>query len=196
MLFRSGTVLDAGLGQTLSVTFTPTDQAGYLVAQSSATIDVVPAALTVTAENRSKVYGQDNPLLTASYTGFVNGEASGSLDVAVNLSTTATASSPVGEYPIVASGAGDVNYGITYVEGTLTVEPNAKFTDITFEGERQVRLTFTGLAGRVYRIELSTNLKEWREVAAIETAGNGIGTYLSPPGVANPVTGFYRIAWP
>ena len=39
-----------------------------------------------------------------------------------SISTTATASSPVGTYPITASGAADDNYNISFVEGTLTVE--------------------------------------------------------------------------
>jgi len=37
------------------------------------------------------------------------------------LSTTATASSPVGTYAITASGASDANYTISFVNGTLTV---------------------------------------------------------------------------
>jgi len=40
------------------------------------------------------------------------------------VTTTATTSSPVGTYPITPSGAVDANYTITYVAGTLTVNPS------------------------------------------------------------------------
>src|SRR5207237_7599959 len=46
-----------------------------------------------------------------------------SLDTPVSLSTTATASSNVGTYPIAASGAADANYTISFVAGTLSVTP-------------------------------------------------------------------------
>jgi hypothetical protein len=51
----------------------------------------------------------------------VNGDTAASLSQPVNLSTTATAASPVGSYPIVAAGASSPNYTIAHVDGTLTV---------------------------------------------------------------------------
>jgi hypothetical protein len=59
------------------------------------------------------------PPLTATYTGFVNGETAASLDSPVSL-TTATGTA-VGLFPIVASNAADANYAITFTNGTLTV---------------------------------------------------------------------------
>ena len=76
-------------------------------------------------EQRGKTYGTPVPTLTASYSGFVNGDTASSLTTQPTLSTTATASSPVGSYPITVSGAVDPNYNITYVSGTLTVTPAA-----------------------------------------------------------------------
>ena len=63
------------------------------------------------------------PTLTASYTGFVNGDSSVSLTTQPTLTSTATASSHVSgnPYSITASGAVDSNYSITYVAGSLTV---------------------------------------------------------------------------
>ena len=43
-----GTVLNAGVGQTLSVTFTPTDAANYTTATATVTIDVTKATPTIT----------------------------------------------------------------------------------------------------------------------------------------------------
>ena len=51
----------------------------------------------------------------------MNGDTSANLTTLPTLVTTATASSPVGTYPITASGAGDSDYSISYVAGTLTV---------------------------------------------------------------------------
>ena len=51
----------------------------------------------------------------------MNGDTSASLTTPPTLSTTASAGSPAGTYPITASGASSPNYTITYVPGTLTV---------------------------------------------------------------------------
>jgi YVTN family beta-propeller protein len=117
----AGRALNAGNGQTLSVTFTPNDTANFSPATATVTIDVSKAPLTVTAQNKSKVYAAALPALTATYSGFVNGDTAASLDTPVNLATTATAASNVGTYPITASGAADANYTITPVNGTLSV---------------------------------------------------------------------------
>jgi hypothetical protein len=117
----AGTLLNAGTGRILSVTFTPTDLINFAPATKTVTIDVLRAPLTIMAQNKSKVYGAALPALTAAYTGFVNGDTAAGLDTPVSLSTTATASSAVGSYAITASGAADANYLITHVNGTLTV---------------------------------------------------------------------------
>ncbi|HXD76311.1 MAG TPA: MBG domain-containing protein, partial [Puia sp.] len=85
------------------------------------TLTVAQAALTITAGNQSMTYGGVVPALTASYSGFVNGDNSSDLTTAPTISTTATSASPAGSYPTTASGAVDPNYIITYQTGTLTV---------------------------------------------------------------------------
>jgi YDG domain-containing protein/MBG domain-containing protein/Big-like domain-containing protein len=78
----AGTVLDAGNGQALSVTFTPTDGTNYGTATKSVVINVLKRPLTVAATGQNKVYdGSDaaavtlagDPLagdvLTLTYTG-------------------------------------------------------------------------------------------------------------------------------
>jgi hypothetical protein len=97
--------------------------ANYKIAFSGGTLTVTKAPLTITADNKSKKQGTANPAFTASYAGFVNGDTEASLDTPVALSTTATATSPVGSYPITPKNAKDANYTITFVNGTLTVAP-------------------------------------------------------------------------
>src|SRR5205814_1670366 len=75
----AGTILHAGGSQSLSVLFTPNDSAHYDTATRTVTINVSPAPLTVTADDKSKPYGDLLPALTASYSGFVNGDTPASL---------------------------------------------------------------------------------------------------------------------
>ena len=61
--------------------------------------------MTVTADNQTRVFGQANPVFTATITGFVNGEtlADSGISGTAAFSSTATAASPVGIYAITAS---------------------------------------------------------------------------------------------
>ena len=95
--------------------------ANYAITFVNGTLTIAPAPLTIKADDKSRPAGQPNPPLTATYTGFVNGDTVASLDSPVVLSTTANSTSPAGSYPITASGAADANYTITFVNGTLTV---------------------------------------------------------------------------
>ena len=99
----------------------------YAISYVAGILTVLPAALTITASNQTKVYGAALPTLTATYSGFVNGDTSGSLTTQPTLTTTATSSSHVSgnPYTITASGAVNSNYSISYVSGTLTVTPAA-----------------------------------------------------------------------
>lgn len=113
----TGTLTAAG-----TYTFTVTAANGVNpAATQEVSISVAPAPLTITADNKAMVAGQPLPQLTASYSGLVNGDTPASLDTPVALSTTATSASPAGTFPIIASGAADPNYTITFVAGTLTV---------------------------------------------------------------------------
>ena len=93
----------------------------YLITFNGANLSITPAHLTITANDASKVYGAPIPVLTASYSGFVNGDTVASLASPASLTTSATSSSPVGAYAINVGGASSSNYTITYVPGTLTI---------------------------------------------------------------------------
>ena len=77
--------------------------------------------LTVTASNKTKAYGAALPALTASYSGFVNGDTAASLTTPAALSTLATTASGAGRYPILCAGAASPNYKVSFVNGNLTV---------------------------------------------------------------------------
>lgn len=87
------------------------------------TLVVSPAALTIRADDKNRLYGHSNPELTITYTGFVNNETEAVFSTPVIISTTATTSSAVGDYPIIVEGATAANYTITFENGTLRVDP-------------------------------------------------------------------------
>jgi hypothetical protein len=103
----------------------------YTIAYVSGTLSVNAAALTIAAANTNKLYGAAIPALAATYGGFVNGDTASSLTTQPSLATTATAASPVGTYPITASGAAASNYAIAYTGGTLTIQTAAAVALVT-----------------------------------------------------------------
>ena len=123
----------------------------------SGALTVTPAALTITANNQTKVYGAALPTLTVSYSGFVNGDTSASLTTLPTVTTTATASSHVSgnPYSITASGASDApsggaflgtaaNYNV-YVSGNMTENGGSAATSIAVGGNASI--TQFSLAG-------------------------------------------------
>lgn len=96
------------------------------------TLVVNPAVLIIRADDQSRLYGHPNPPLTITYSGFVNQETAAVLSTPVVISTTAMASSAVGDYPITVEGATAANYTILFENGTLRVDPLMAQT-ITFD---------------------------------------------------------------
>jgi hypothetical protein len=156
---------NVGTGKTLSVSaYTVNDGntgANYTVSTVASTAGVInPAMLTVTADNKSKMCGQPNPPLTASYNGFVNGESTNVLTSPVTLATTATTSSGAGTYPITASGVAAANYTINYVGGQLTVDsvPQLTGVDINVNGNNLFIISWPTVTGRTYQLEYKDDL--------------------------------------
>ncbi|MHB8284487.1 MAG: MBG domain-containing protein, partial [Caulobacteraceae bacterium] len=114
-------------GSPYAITASGAADSDYTISYVAGALTITPAALTITADNQSKVYGAAVPVLTDSYTGFVNGDTAAGLTTQPNTTTTATASSHVAgnPYAISVSGAADSDYAISYVAGGLTVTPAA-----------------------------------------------------------------------
>ena len=95
--------------------------ANYAITNNGANFTITPAALTVTADDKTRPVGDPNPPLTGQMVGLVVGDP-----VTATFSTSATASSQAGAYPIVSAvsdgGSGVLsNYIVTLKNGTLTV---------------------------------------------------------------------------
>jgi hypothetical protein len=93
----------------------------YLIFYQDGIVQVKPADLTITASSGSMTAGGPVPAITPSYQGFVAGDIAASLGKAPTCSTSATSSSPAGDYPSRCSEAVDPNYDITSMDGTITV---------------------------------------------------------------------------
>src|SRR5260221_440639 len=116
----STTATASSAAGTYPITLSGGSATNYTLTLQSGTLTITKAELTAKADNQSKVYGQANPVLTISYTGFVNGDNASAI-TAPTASTTATASSAAGSYPITLSGGSAANYNLTLQNGTLTV---------------------------------------------------------------------------
>ncbi|HEX3538948.1 MAG TPA: MBG domain-containing protein [Acidimicrobiales bacterium] len=133
----SGDTTKIGVSSAGAITAAPTLAAGtYTVGGTdsdpasdagtwSFTLTVQPATLTVTASNVATAYGAAAPPPTPGYAGFVNGQG-----VAVLTAPAICAADYVrGMAPAVypgkthCAGAAGPNYTVTYVAGTLTVNP-------------------------------------------------------------------------
>ena len=79
--------------------------------------------LTVKANSASRLYGEENPVFTVDYSGFVNDETKAVLDVEPTTTTTANIQSKAGTYDIRVSGGQAKNYTLNYQNGQLTITP-------------------------------------------------------------------------
>ena len=82
---------------------------------------ITPVELTVRVNDASRVYGDDNPAFSITYSGFINGDNESVITTKPTATTTATPTSNVGIYPISISGGVAQNYTLKYETGTLTI---------------------------------------------------------------------------
>src|SRR6185295_904932 len=153
--------------------------ANYTISYANGTLTVTPAALTVSAANKTRTYGAANPAFTANVAGFVNGDTAASLGGTLVVSTTATAGSPVGTYAITPSGLTSTNYAINYINGTLTVTS----ATLTIAANDQTRAY--GAANPALTVSYSgfvngdtaASLTTAPTVTTTATAASGVGSY-------------------
>jgi gliding motility-associated-like protein len=136
-------------------------------------VEVNKAPLVVTANNQTKTAGSPNPTLTISYSGFVYEDTPNSLTAEAVVNTTATTSSPAGNYPITVSGASSPNYVFTYQNGTLEVDTIATHNLISIDALNTSPL-FAG------------NITSGPKVnAALTPNGDGINDFLTINNIKN-----------
>ena len=122
-----GTNLKVG-NQSLSVTFTPTDTSDYTTATKTISLVVTQAALTVTADSFTKLYGNSNPVFTGTITGALDGDTFTEI-----FSNSASTLSQPGQYPIIpaATGTNVTDYIQTVQNGMLTITKAPAITTLS-----------------------------------------------------------------
>jgi hypothetical protein len=108
---------DAG---TYHVYYKSVGDTGYdgLIVTDPIIVTIAPAPVTVTAENKSKVYGESDPTLTATITGLISGESESLITYTLSRAT----GQDVGNYTITPAGAAlQGNYAVSFETGELTI---------------------------------------------------------------------------
>ncbi len=159
----------------------------YSFTFANGTLTISKAALTVTANPASRIYGDANPSFTASYSGFKNGQTLGTSGVtgAPSLTTTATAATNVGAATITAA-AGTLasgNYSFTFANGTLTVTA-AALTVTTNNASRGYGDANPSFSGSISGIKNSDNITATRSTTA--TAASDVGSYAITAALNDP----------
>ncbi|WP_245432702.1 YDG domain-containing protein, partial [Rhizobium sp. WW_1] len=109
----------SGIGN-YGITLGTLANSNYDISYTGADLAITPRALTVTADAKSKTYGDANPALTYTTSGLVNNDT-----LSGSLVTSAGQYSGVGGYGITLGSLGNANYAITYNAANLTVTPRA-----------------------------------------------------------------------
>ena len=152
--------------------------------------------LQVTADDKTRMFGLTNPVLTASYNGFTNSEGTNALNGSPAISTPAVPGSFVGDYPInITPGTlSNANYNFTFQGGTLTVT-SAPAPAILSVGltNQVVTVVWSSIEGVPYGLQSTTNLfgGDWNTVSSNLTAN---GSITSQTNVVGDVPWqFYRV---
>lgn len=82
---------------------------------------IAKAGLTIIARDTSKTYGDANPVFKIDYSAFQYLDNVGDI-TAPSASSSADATSPVGNYPITLTGGSAANYQLNYTDGNLYVD--------------------------------------------------------------------------
>ena len=107
---------------TYDIVISQGDVSNYDVTYVNGTLTIEKAPLTVGVQNVTITEGDPIPSFTLTYSGFRNGDTeSNAFSTKPTATTTATANSNPGTYPITISGGTATNYALNYTQGTLTV---------------------------------------------------------------------------
>ena len=104
------------------ITITGTADYNYIPAFVDGTMTVAKSVLIARADDKTKVYGNENPVFSITYSGFIKNDNASVIDIKPVAITNAIASSGAGEYAIELTGGMDDYYDLTLIDGTLTVQ--------------------------------------------------------------------------
>ncbi len=206
---RAATATTVPAGLTVGLTYNgsiaaPTNAGSYTVTgtvsslmyqgSTNGTLTVSKAALTVTADAKSKPFGAANPPLTFQYSGFAAGETAAVLAAAPTAATTVNVATLPGVYAgaITVSGGSAANYSFAYVPADFTVtEAIASLA----AGSNDVQVSFGPVTNGTYELLYRASLTNgaWTAVTSlVVSAGASSATLTHNGGGANEL-GYYRV---
>ncbi|HEY4355009.1 MAG TPA: MBG domain-containing protein [Acidobacteriaceae bacterium] len=194
----AGTILTPGT-YTLNVTFTPNDSPTTPTTATQRLV-VTKAGLTVHANDAGRLYNAPDPAFSATVTGAVNGDT-----FTTGGTTTATLTSPIGQYPIAptVTGANLAYYVVTAVNGTLTITGAPATITLSnlnqiYDGSAKPVTVTTAPAGLAYSVTYNGS-----STAPTQTGSYPVVATITDPnytGTANGVliitAGSADVTWP
>ena len=116
------------------------------VATEPIAVVIKKADLTITANDKTIIYGEEAVPFTESYDGFKGNDDKTVLSGTLEFACDYEQGRPVGKYVIVPSGVEANNYNIEFINGTLTVDPkSATSPDITAEQIDEEPIVYNGV---------------------------------------------------
>ena len=146
---------------------------------ASGILSVKQAALTIRANDVSRLYFEENPELTYTCTGFIGDDNEQSFDVKPQIKTSATKESNVGVYVIEVGNAESKNYSLTYEKGQLTINKRQlnvstkDYTRLYGEENPEFELFYTGFVNNETEATLISKPKASTEA----DSGTDVGIY-------------------
>ena len=163
----------------------------YTIAFNTGTLTILKAALSITADAKTKIFGAADPAFTATYSGFVNGETPAVLGG--TLAFTRAPGQNVGSYLITPSGQTSGNYVITFNTGTLTITaPAPLLFPLALVGKTNVVISWSAVSNGTYRVQYQPvlNATNWTDLLGDVTA---TGSTASKTDSLTTTNRFYRV---
>ncbi len=172
---------------------------GTLAASTNYALTYVGADLTITqrwlvvrALDQSRVYGETNPVLTISYSGFVGTDGVTNLTELPQASTVAEPTSPVENYEIRLTGGSATNYQLRLTNGILSVL-GAELTVVVDNASRPYGATNPVFSGTITGIQNGDDITA--TYASTATVNSTVGTYPITPALVDPTGKLGNYTW-
>jgi 6-phosphogluconolactonase (cycloisomerase 2 family) len=155
--------------------------ANYAITYINGTLTITSAPLTLNVNNASRAYGDPDPVFTGTLVGIKNNDV-----ITASYSTTATATSPIGTYPITAtlSGLNLPNYTVTINPGTLTIT-QAALTVTAADASRLYGNANPVFTGTIVGIRNGDPITA--TFSSVATPASVVGTYPIVPALVDPL---------
>ncbi len=175
---------DANVGKDKTVniasyTLTGTGASNYQLATGAPTAteaDITAKEVTITVDDKEKVYGATNPTFTGSVSGLINNSDLGTISYS-RISTNENAGTYTND--LTASYTTNTNYNVSVTKGTFTIKPITDEITVTITGNSDEK-TYSGSSQSVTGFthdgdaSFTVSLKEGKKA---EASGTNAGTY-------------------